>query len=388
MAERPDVSKLPTLKSGGWGYDEKRKKITLRYSLNGKAEIERGETAQECLTKRNRRERDRAMRADLTGDGTLGGMLAEWLEFISISKANRTLDGYRQSIDNFTAQLGADTDPLTLTVATIETMWARMIGRGLSRATMHKRKGHWSAALAFAQRRALIPMEIYILLSTAEMPDIPKKQSREQVRWFDLADYGRVRTWLIDHPSARNTLFLTMLLCGLRPGEALGLKWYYVDLGRLVLRVEGQIGDGDEYTTVLKTDHMEDHDHAHRDVPIHEDLAVALDKLPRVNEFLFIEDTGRAAGRRITHGPLDDHAKEICLITGARAHEDKTKHVNPNGFRHTFASVCRHNHMPYEILAKLMGHKNTKQIIETYGHPLTDSVSVDINRYLNDGGAT
>jgi integrase len=58
--------------------------------------------------------------------------------------------------------------------------------------------------------------------------------------------------------------------------------------------------------------------------------------------------------------------------------------VSPNGYRHTFASVCRHHGMPYEQLAKLMGHRDATMIITTYGHPIVNTAPVDLDRYLGN----
>jgi hypothetical protein len=41
--------------------------------------------------------------------------------------------------------------------------------------------------------------------------------------------------------------------------------------------------------------------------------------------------------------------------------------------------------MVYELLAKLMGHQDTTQIIQTYGHPMIDPATIDLEHYL--GGA-
>lgn len=381
MAKQPKT--LPRLPHGmgSLGYDAARRQITLRHRWNGRPWIERGESIAECERKRDRRRRDMDMRAGLAGDGTLGGLLEGWFEFeVASCKAVDTLKGYRNTINHLDRHLGTDVATHDIGVQAWEDMLAAVVGAGLGTASLGKLRTHVGMALAFGLRRSLVPASVLDAWRVAKAPQMPALDSRHV--WFDLDDYAVVRSHFIRDRQCRNILFAVMLLCGLRPGEALGLKWEYVDLGRRVLRVEGRIErrNQPEWSPVLKTDHL--HRFAHRSVPIPADLALVLAERPRDDELVFIEDTGRAKGRLVRFDAMQDHAR-------ATASNLRVQYVNPNGYRHSFASMCRHNHMPYEVLAKLMGHKDTREIIATYGHPMVDAASVDLDRYLGtpEGGA-
>lgn len=378
MAKRPNMKRLPSLAhgEGSWGYDPDRQKITLRHRWNGKPHIERGETPGECTVRRDRRRRDSDVRATLAGDGTLGGLLAEWFEFEREGRKPSTIRGYEGSIRKLHKHLGADTLVVDLTVASTEIMYATEVRDGLGKAALEKLRSHWSMAMAFGVRRNLLPAPVREQLRMSEQPPTPMPKSK---RWYTLANYELVREHFLRNRQTRNTMFMTMLLCGLRPGEARGLKWEFVDVDARYVHVEGTIErygpNGDVYTTVLKTDHV--HPFAHRKVPIPADLALVLAEMQRdaSNEFVFIEDGGKARGRLMTFNAVALHAKNLAL-------DLRVPYVNPNGYRHTFASVCRHYGMPYEQLAKLMGHQDATQIIRTYGHPIKDVVPVDLDRYL------
>jgi integrase len=164
----------------------------------------------------------------------------------------------------------------------------------------------------------------------------------------------------------------------LRPGETVGLKREYLHADHL--DVEGAMlregGEAGTWSTRLKTDHL--HHFAHRRIPLVPELSAALSALVARHpgqEFVFIDDEGRTKGRPITEGMTEDIARDLSLDLGVR-------YVTPVGYRHTFASVCRHRGMPYEALAKLMGHANTTEIIRTYGHPVTDMAAPDLARFV------
>lgn len=377
MTERPIA--YPPLKrgEGSWGYDDDREQIVLRHYWPPGAKrqhVERGETFDECERKRDRRRRDLDVRASVGGDGTLGGLLAAWYEAESRGKSPRTVRTYNTSVDRLLRELGDETRVWDLTVEGYEEMMARVVAEGgLGTASLTKLRCHFGMALGFGLRRELIPAEVVGRLRTAKPPAMPPLRSRHV--WFDLAEFETVRAQLVRERGPRNVLFLVMLLCGLRPGEAVGLKWEFVDLDARVLQVEGQVERFDEpsWTPILKTDHL--HEFAHREVPIPADLALVLGAMERLDDLVFIETAGKAKGRLVSFMTVGDHARAIALAA-------KVKYVNPNGYRHTFASVCRARAMPYEVLARLMGHQDAREIIATYGHPVTENRDVDLDRYL------
>ena len=391
MAHHSDLANLLSLPrgQGSWGFDEARQKITLRHNWNGRAFIERADTGAACLLKRDRRRRDLDVREGLQGDGTLGGLLETWVATYSIGKKAGTVLNYGWAIDNLTNRLGVDTFVGDLTVTMIETMLADLVNEGLGHSSIQNIRG----ALDFGVRRDLMPADVREKLRVAETPALPPRP--RSARWFTLEDYQEVRDYLARNGGTRNAMFLTMLYCGLRPGEALGLRWEYVDLDKAVLRVEGTIQRHGEhrhhYSQVLKTDHR--HRQAHRAIPMPQALVGVLRELqgnaepttatvPQVDGpplpaegFVFVEDRGRMKG----HLSTDDAQLRYALMIAA---EVGVRRVPPNGYRHTFASVLRHLRVPYEEIARLMGHLNASMIVETYGHSLETLTPANVDRLL------
>jgi integrase len=359
---------------GSFGWDEARGKVTLRHRWGGQAHIERGDTFEECEIRRDRRRRDLDVRASLAGDSALAAVVAGWLEFQEQGHAEQTNIAYRWSARNIMLGLGIDADLMTATVGDVEDMWTAL-GRRLGPASMTKVRTHWGMILDYAGRRKCVTPDRLDELRSARVP--PSTPVAVRRTFHDLAGFTLARNYLVADGGPLAGLFLLMMLCGLRPGEAMGLQWRYVDLAAGTLRVEGTIKRGrtanrGTYSTVLKTDHR--HAYAHRTVPLATDLRLALPALQR-----------HATGDFVCPGPHGDgwlsfdavrvYARDLALAL-------RVGHVTPNGYRHTFASVARHNGMPYEVLAKLMGHATTAEIIHTYGHPVADVTTPDIERYL------
>lgn len=377
MPTAADLKPLPR-GDGSISWDEARQKLTLRHIVDGHAYTERGDTRADVIAKRNRRRRDLADRAGLVeqGEGTIAAMLTEWVAFESQGKSAQTVRHYQWSRGHLVAHFG-DRATAELDVADIETFFAAMIDRGFTRASLAKLRSHLKLALEFGVRRKYLPAAASNLLRTAKMPAGAARRARAKL-WFTLTEYDVVRQHLMMDRGPRAAMFLTMLLTGLRPAEAAGLRWEHVDLPRRVMHVEGAIQrqaagavNAYAYTTTLKTDHHGG-DQAHREIPIPTDLRLVLTDLQSRadGDYVFSE-----FGTFLCHQAVRDTAHHIATDAGVR-------YVNPNGYRHTFASICRHNGMPYEQLAKLMGHKDASMIIETYGHPIVAVAPIDLDRYL------
>ena len=387
MASPPDEFPPLAHGDGSWGWDSSREKVTLRHRIDGHTYIERAGTPEECLVKRDRRR-------TATGGPAVNrveAVLDSWREYAAIGKSQSTATSYRTSAKHFCEAFGRSTPFAAVTVEAVEAMWAALVARGnFGQGSLEKRSSHWNLVLAFAVRRGQISDEQYVLLSRARLPKLAPVPP-PPANWHTAENYQKVRAHLAENPTPRNVLYLTMLLAGLRPGEAMGLKREYLDLGAGTLRVEGAIvrdlrrpllpdeeshafaGGTMVWSPRLKTDHL--HRKAHRTIPLAADLQAALAALPAFGSFVFAEPEGLFSSR-----VGEDHAHRV-------AQDVLVPYVTPNGYRHTFASVCRAHHMPYETLAALMGHKDATQIIRVYGHPLKTVSPVDLDRYLEPPGA-
>src|SRR3954451_9932390 len=137
---------------GSLGWDEARGKVTLRHVWppGGKVHIERADTVEQCIARRDRRRRD----VDLGPDrDTIEGVIDQWIAHQATGHAAKTISTYRVSAAHILRELQAHSYFADLTVADVETMWTALVHRGLGRASLDKIAGHWSSLLSFALRR-------------------------------------------------------------------------------------------------------------------------------------------------------------------------------------------------------------------------------------------
>lgn len=232
MTTKPKTNPAIAHGDGSWGYDPTRQKITLRHVYHGQRYIERGESHDECIAHRTRRRRDIDVQLGLVGDGTLGGLIDVWLASRRFKSA-QTEQTYLTSRDNMLAEFGGrETVVESITLTQVEMALLRLVDRGWKDATLAKFLGHWKQMLHFGERRSLVTPTKVAELLRAEAP--PAHGSKDK-KWFDLTEHNTVRRFLVANPDQGHALHLAMLGCGLRPAEALGLDWEYVNLGSKVL---------------------------------------------------------------------------------------------------------------------------------------------------------
>jgi len=81
----------------------------------------------------------------------------------------------------------------------------------------------------------------------------------------------------------------------------------------------------------------------------------------RVSPYVFADEQGD----HYRNGWLNRQAAHIARAAGVRP-------INPNGYRHSFASMLVHGGMALTLVAKLLGHVDLAMLSKTYGHPMVD----------------
>jgi integrase len=133
------------------------------------------------------------------------------------------------------------------------------------------------------------------------------------------------------------TIFATLLLTGLRDQELCFLAWRDVDIKNpknASIKVSGEGKDG-----------FSPKDYEERPIPIPEELAERLAKIPRTAEWVF----PNKKGKRLTH--LLRRLKEI-------AEAAKVPHATLHKFRHTYATRLLESGCDIVTVQKLMGHSD------------------------------
>ena len=142
------------------------------------------------------------------------------------------------------------------------------------------------------------------------------------------------------------TIFATLLLTGLRDQELCFLAWRDVDIKNpknAAIKVSGEGKDG-----------FSPKDYEERPIPIPEELAQRLAKLPRTSEWVF----PNKKGQRMTH--LLRRLKEI-------ADAAKVPNATLHKFRHSYATRLLESGCDIVTVQKLMGHSDietTRQYLD------------------------
>jgi integrase/recombinase XerD len=142
------------------------------------------------------------------------------------------------------------------------------------------------------------------------------------------------------------TIFATLLLTGLRDQELCFLAWHDVDVKHpknAAIKVSGEGKEG-----------FSPKDYEERPIPIPEELAQRLAKLPRTAEWVF----PNKKGQRMTH--LLRRLKEI-------ADAAKVQHATLHKFRHTYATRLLESGCDIVTVQRLMGHSDldtTRQYLD------------------------
>lgn len=210
-------------------------------------------------------------------------------------------------------------------------------------------------------------------------PGAPKPKSRAPKHLMP-DDMATVRRFLVAERSTTHALFLTMLLCGLRPGEARAVQWDCVELDTARLHVQRSVERDDtgaeHVVDEVKTSRYGDE--GRRAIPMPPDLVAVLrrqlDEQHRagmITPYVFADERGGFLSRYVVeHG-----ARAI-------ARDSDTRLISPNGYRHTFLSMLADSGLPLAVQKRLAGHRETSHVLTTvYTHDMRGD-DVDTTPYL------
>lgn len=170
-----------------------------------------------------------------------------------------------------------------------------------------------------------------------------------------------------DHPYG--DWALTMLYCGLRPGETARVKWKHLHAGCLFI-------DGTKTKNAKRT------------VPVPDSLYKRLDaKRGNPDEYIFTRTSNHLYQSGITRN-WNAIRREMQIAAGTRVYRNEL--IEPFALdnemiayccRHTFATELKDSQMPYAIMQELLGHASGG-ITDRYLHGTKSSVEV-AREYLN-----
>jgi integrase len=226
-----------------------------------------------------------------------------------------------------------------------------------------------SGTMTFAVRRGLVSTNPCTLLTTDERPQ-RSAGGREKHVWSDEEIDALITASeeLAREPEARydySPLIRVALYTGLRQGELLGLQWGDIDLQEGVLYVRRQWTRSNEYGPTKTPAGV-------RRIPLPRELVQFFRELKLRSDHSDDEDPVFASkeGTPLGHRNVTRRGFEPAA---ARAGIER---VTFHDMRHAFASRMIARGIEPVTLAKLMGHEDIRETLNTYSH-LWDRVRTD-----------
>jgi integrase len=298
-------------------------------------------------------------------------------------------EGYAQIIDNhITPALGRI--PLDkLTATQIDAMLNGLRGR-VSDTTRHHVRAVLSVALAYAERKSLVPRNVARLAEPISMPTYKGV-------YLDVAQANALLDAAKGH--RLEALFTLAVYLGMRQGELLGLLWKNVDLERGTVRIFGQLQAepgqprgqtlvvnerpkwGSERTIGLppETSFVLDGLRAHRQgqrleriaagaggwaatMPLKTERGITLVD----NDLVFTTQSGRPlSGSYIDEGPF----REVCRRAGIPCSTREQKGLRFHDLRHSAATILLAAGVSERVVMEILGH-STLAMVKRYQHVL------------------
>ena len=293
-----------------------------------------------------------------------------WREKVLTAKdmAPKTRDVKTWALDRLDEELST-VKLVDLNADRIEKALGAMAVEGLGKGSLIKVKSVMNQVCVFGERRDLLrknPVPVVELPAGLAKPDDGRTLTIDQAR--------ALRAESASH--RLNGLWATMLMLGLRPGEAAALHWSDIDLDGQKLHVRRnlrKVEGGFEITDELKTAK------SRRSLTMPHPLVEAL----RGNRE--VQDSEReAAGEAWDPGwpdlvftsllgtPLDPSnvRRMFKELTNSAGLGD----WSPNELRHSCVSILSSRGVPLEEIADVMGHDGTRMTSKVYRHIGTPSI--------------
>jgi integrase len=303
--------------------------------------------------------------ADLVND-LLAHPPAEW-------KSPLTLINRRNYAERIIAALGT-VKIARLTVAQVERFLADAAAEELSADMLRRLRSTLRLAIRRAERDGKASRNVAAL---AEIPPAPRRQSRSM-------NLDQIRALLELDLTAWWRAYLTCAaMCGLRPGELLGLRWKDVDFEAGVLRVRKclkSLPDPASGKRILVLEELKT-ERSKRTIRMPRQVATALLALRKEQAAakLRLGAAYDVRGLAIVFGdgagapkwPQDVRSRFQTLCGRAGIGEGWT----PREQRHTFVSVLSDSGVDIEKIADAVGHVNSTVTKAVYRHQIADEIT-------------
>ena len=288
-------------------------------------------------------------------------------------KSPLTLQGNRTKIERVRSALGK-VKLARLTVGQVDRFLDGLAKAGMATDTIKRHRDLLRLAIRRAERDGKIGRNVAAL---ADPPTGTRRVSRAMTT-------EQVRTLLAFKVNTFWRAYITTgLMCGLRPGELLGLRWEDVDFDSGVIRVRKCLKSLPDKTTGKRALVLADlkTEQSRRTIEMPRRVAAALKDLRK-----------EQARWKLKLGPAYD-VREMEIVFGDRAGaprwpQDVREYLQllcskagigdrwtPRELRHTFVSVLSDSGVDIEQIADAVGHINSTVTKTVYRHQIADKVT-------------
>lgn len=295
---------------------------------------------------------------------TLGDYLDEWIDVGKPGIRERTRDSYRWLLKNYVLPELAGRRLDQLNPADLQRLYRAMSDRGLSPRTIRYTHAVLRAALGQAVKWGQLAR------NPADVVELPRIQRKEMsalspAQAAKLLEVAQGNRWY--------ALWLLLITTGLRPGEALGLKWTDIDwegrrlrVQRVLVRQDGKGWRFDEPKT----------DRSRRTVTMPATLVAAMQRhRSRQSEerlkagpayadldLVFATKDGNPLDYRVV---VRRHFKPLLAAA-------KLPNIRPYDLRHTCATLLLAAGEHPKVVSERLGHSSTVMTMDVYSHVLPD----------------
>ena len=296
---------------------------------------------------------------------TLGEYLDEWLEVSARQRLRaRTFKEYKLQLERYVRPALGSRRLMDLSTPLIQRMYTGMLERGLSARSVQLTHAILRRALKVAVQWDKLPY------NPADGVELPKRCRQQQAQADDMGaikDESRPLRVMTEEEANRflraaednhwGVFFTLLLTTGLRPSEAIALKWSDLDLQNRTLRVERTLKrvDGRWLFEPPKTKH------SRRQVDLPPGTVRALSSLPRDTELVFTNDIGNPVD---TNTVIKNYYKPLLKRVGVEAD------LRLYDLRHTHATLLLLAGVNIKVVSERLGHASVTITLNTYSHVL------------------
>lgn len=299
---------------------------------------------------------------------TVGVFLLSWLEEEHKHNiAHSTYKRYRALLVHHINPAIDEIELQKVSPSDISSVLTRMRESGQSPRSQQQARALLSVALGEAENKG------YIALNPVKKVRIPINRVKE-IHPLGIEDVKRLlETYKGTFMSARLHI---ALLCGLRQGESLGLRWQDIDLNSGLIEVRNQVQniDGKLRLTGLKTDRSK------------RCIALTLESLGSLkNHKLLVEEMRRVSGSNWAENDLVFPGTDGNFYPAISDYNDWKRAIRLCGIkprrlhdaRHTAATLMYSQGVGIEVISRALGHSSSAITSKLYVHsaikPLRDA---------------